>query len=67
MGNGAWPVNSQIRHFVPGLPLLLHQPAVGGCGEAMPSRAKVIADGAEGRQETLQLLGRLEALLRRSR
>jgi hypothetical protein len=48
--------------FAPSLPLLLHQLTVGACRETMPSRAEVIADGAEGLQEPLRLLAGLEAL-----
>ena len=48
--------------LAPGLVLLIHQLAVGGCGEAMATWAEVVADGAEVRQEALRPLGRLEAV-----
>ena len=54
---GRWLAGSRNRgDFAPGLALLVHQPTVGGCGEAMAPWAEVVADGAEGLQEALRLL-----------
>ena len=54
---GGWLAGSRHRSdFAPGLTLLIHQPAVGGCREAMAPRAEVVADGAERFKEALRLL-----------
>ena len=41
--------------FAPGPALLIHQPAVGCCGEAMAARAEVVANSTEWLKESLRL------------
>ena len=55
---GGWLAGSCNRgDFAPRPALLIHQPAVGWCGEAMATRAEVVADSTEGLQEALRMFG----------
>ena len=54
--------HSGLSSILPGGVCFGAELSVGGGGESVPTRAEVVGDGAKRDQETLRMLGRLEAL-----